>query len=63
MRGEPGEGRAITFMRPKWLRFPMNPFVAVGEKANEYPQKNHWKITTALLAKTAQIRETRIDVV
>lgn len=36
----------------------MNPLVAVGEKANVYPQKYHWKMTTALLANTAQMRET-----
>lgn len=35
----------------------MNPFVAVDENAKEYPQKNHWNITTALLAETAQINE------
>lgn len=32
--------------------------MAVDEKASEYPQKNHWKMTTALLADTAHIRDT-----
>lgn len=36
----------------------MKPLVAVDEKAKEYPQKNHWKMTTALLADTAHIRDT-----
>ena len=36
----------------------MKPLVAEGEKASVYPQKYHWKITTALLADTAQMSDT-----
>jgi hypothetical protein len=46
MSGEPGLGLASVFSKPKLLRSPMNPFCAVGEKANEYPHKYHWKVTT-----------------
>ena len=58
MRGDPGDAAARTLRRPKWRRLPMNPLVAVEEKASEYPQKNHWKTVTALLADTAHIKVT-----
>jgi hypothetical protein len=45
--GEPRLGAPRTPFRPNDSRFPMNPLVAVCEKVNEYPQKNHWKLTTA----------------
>lgn len=35
----------------------MNPLVAVGEKASEYPHKYHWNIQTALLAETIHIKD------
>ena len=38
----------------------MKPFVAVEEKASEYPQKYHWKIKIALLAATAQIKKSAL---
>lgn len=37
MSGEPGDGSARTWRRPKLWRLPMYPFVAVGENAREYP--------------------------
>ena len=48
---------ARVFINPKLRRLPMKPLVAVGENARENPQKYHWKMTTALLAQTAQINE------
>lgn len=57
MRGDPGEGSPKTLRRPKFLRLPMYPLVAVDENAKEYPQKYHWNIPTALLAETAQIND------
>ena len=57
-RGVPGEGSPRTFIRPIFLRFPIIPLVAVGEKPSEYPQRNHWKMTTTLLAETTQMSET-----
>jgi hypothetical protein len=57
MRGDPGEGSPRTLRKPKFLRSPIKPFVAVRENAREYPQQNHCKTTTALLAETAQISD------
>ncbi len=56
--GDPGEGSASTPINPKFLRFPINPLDADVENANEYPQKYHWNMTMALLAATAQMRDT-----
>lgn len=33
----------------------MYPFVAVGEKVSEYPQKYHWKLITVPAAMHAHI--------
>lgn len=41
----------------------MKPLVADGENARVYPQKYHWKMTTALLAATAQIKDTEREMV
>ena len=35
----------------------MNPFVAVGLRAREYPQKYHWKMMTLKDIMTTQMRE------
>ena len=46
-----------TLRRPKFLRLPIKPLVAVDENDREYPQQNHCKITVAFDAETAQIND------
>ena len=48
---------ASVFIKPKLCRFPIYPLVAVGEKANEKPQKYHWKVITDVAPMAAQIME------
>lgn len=55
IKGDPGDASSRTHLRPKLCKFPMNPFVAVDENAREYPQKNHWNMTTAFEAETRNI--------
>jgi hypothetical protein len=47
-----------VFCSAKCLRFPINPFVAEEESDKEYPQKYHWKVTTADDPTHAQMRES-----
>lgn len=51
----PTLGWARTCMRPKLLRSPMKA-LPVCEKVRENPQKNHWKLTTAMDIIESQIK-------
>lgn len=57
MSGEPGDGTPNVFWSAKCLRSPMNPFVALDDRASEYPQKYHWNVTTAEDPIHAQMRD------
>lgn len=56
MRTLPGDGEPRTPIKPNFVKSPMKPLVALGEKASEYPQKYHWKVMTDMDIIHAQIR-------
>ena len=52
------DGAPKTLRNPKNSKVPIKPLpLVLCEKANEYPQKNHWKIHTAEAIIEAQSKD------